>query len=51
MEIDVTGLIIVPSKNGESCPGNGRQLDKYGHRIECCCDECDYLRMCFPDIS
>ena len=41
--IDVTGVELIP---GEpiACPGNG----KWGY--ECCCDECDYFLLCFPEF-
>ena len=41
MIIDVTGTELIPGNLGEDCLGNGKQME-----IECCCDECDYLRCC-----
>lgn len=40
--IDVTGVELTP---GEPviCLGNGEQ------GFECCCDECDYYLLCFPE--
>ena len=40
MIIDVTGTILIPGNGGKDCPGNGE-------KIECCCDECDYMLCCF----
>ena len=39
---DITGVELTP---GEPlvCLGNGEQ------RFECCCDECDYYLLCFPE--
>lgn len=33
-----------PSHHGEECPYNG---ESFG--FECCCDECDYYLICYPD--
>ena len=42
---DPAGKIYVkPSCHGEECAGNGKNEE-----IECCCDECDYYLLCFPD--
>jgi hypothetical protein len=41
MIIDVTGTILTPNNFGINCLGNGLHDD-----IECCCDECDYMRCC-----
>ncbi len=49
MIIDITGIELTPGNNGEDCKGNGKHLDEYGNRIECCCDECDYLLCCTSD--
>lgn len=38
------GILLTPSYHGEQCLGNGEHSD-----IECCCDECDYYLICFPD--
>ena len=42
--IDVTGVELTP---GEPfiCLGNGEQ------GFECCCDECDYYLLCFPELA
>lgn len=37
-------VILTPSENGKDCLGNGTHED-----IECCCDECEYYLLCFPD--
>ena len=38
---DLTGIRLIPGREGQECPGNGSDL-----WIECCCDECDYLLCC-----
>ena len=42
--IDITGTELMP---GEplACLGNGEQ------GFECCCDECDYYLLCFPEFD
>lgn len=40
--IDVTGVELTPGEPAV-CLGNGQQ------GFECCCDECDYLMLCFPN--
>ena len=42
--IDVIGVELMP---GEPliCLGNGEQ------EFECCCDECDYFMLCFPEFD
>ena len=47
MIIDVTGIELTPSNNGEHCLGNGEHVDEKGNLIECCCDECDYFLYCY----
>ncbi len=42
--IDITGIELTPGKP-DVCLGNGEQ------DFECCCDECDYLLLCFPDLD
>ena len=42
-EKDVTGIEITPG-NPSVCLGNGEQ------GYECCCDECDYFLLCFPEF-
>lgn len=44
MIIDITGIALMPGNLGKNCRGNGK------HKIECCCDECDYL-ICCTDAS
>ena len=39
-----TGIPLTPSEHGTMCLGNGEQPG-----LECCCDECDYYLLCFPD--
>ena len=41
MIIDITGVELIPGNYGNDCPGNGENPD-----VECCCDECDYMRCC-----
>ena len=54
MIIDITGIILTPGNHGLDCLGNGANTDAKGNKIECCCDECDYLLCCaeegFPRI-
>ena len=40
--IDVTGVELTPGKP-DVCLGNGDQ------GFECCCNECDYFLICFPE--
>ena len=42
--IDITGIELTPGKP-DVCLGNGDQ------GFECCCDECDYYLLCFPDFD
>ena len=42
--IDVTGINLNPGEPG-ACLGNGYQ------GFECCCDECDYFLLCFPELK
>ena len=39
-----TRILLKPSNHGKDCPGNGKAPN-----FECCCDECDYFLLCFPD--
>ena len=39
---DVSGLELTPGDSA-TCLGNGEQ------GFECCCDECDYFLLCFPE--
>ena len=47
MIIDVSGVVLTPGNGGVDCLGNGRFFDENGEKIECCCDECDYMLCCF----
>ena len=42
--IDVTGVELTPGEP-TVCLGNGEQ------GFECCCDECDYFLLCFPEFD
>ena len=42
--IDSIGIELIPG-NPAVCPGNGEQ------GFECCCDECDYFLLCFPEFD
>ena len=42
--IDVTGIELTPG-GPTVCLGNGEQ------GFECCCDECDYFLLCFPEFD
>jgi len=42
--LDSTGTVLSPSFHGEICAGNGERPN-----IACCCDECDFYLVCFPD--
>ena len=42
--IDVTGVELTPGEP-DVCLGNGEQ------GFECCCDECDYYLLCFPEYD
>ena len=42
--IDITGIELTPGKP-TICLGNGEQ------GFECCCDECDYFLLCFPEFD
>ena len=42
--IDITGVELTPGKRNV-CLGNGEQ------GFECCCDECDYFLLCFPEFD
>lgn len=46
MIIDVTGVELIPGNRGKDCPGDGSYIDEQGEPIECCCDECDYMKCC-----
>ena len=40
--MDITGIELMPGKPAV-CLGNGEQ------GFECCCDECNYYLLCFPE--
>ena len=42
--IDITGVELTPGEP-TICLGNGEQ------GFECCCDECDYYLICFPEFD
>ena len=42
--IDITGIELTPGEP-TVCLGNGEQ------GFECCCDECDYYLLCFPEFD
>ena len=41
---DITGVELMPGEP-TVCLGNGEQ------GFECCCDECDYYLLCFPEFA
>ena len=43
MIIDITAVELMPGEP-TACLGNGEQ------GFECCCDECDYFFLCFPEL-
>ena len=42
--IDVTDIELTPGRPSV-CLGNGER------GFECCCDECDYYLLCFPEFD
>ena len=46
--IDPTGVELSPGER-DKCLGNGEHVDDEGLVIECCCDECDYFLLCYPE--
>ena len=42
--IDITGVVLTPGEP-TVCLGNGEQ------GFECCCDECAYFLLCFPEFD
>ena len=42
--IDITDTELTPGKR-DVCLGNGKQ------GFECCCDECDFFLLCFPEFD
>ena len=41
---DITGVELTPGE-AAVCLGNGEQ------GFDCCCDECDYFLLCFPEFD
>ena len=41
---DITGVELTPGKPAV-CLGNGEKV------FECCCDECVYFLLCFPEFD
>ena len=42
--IDITGVKLTPG-DPTVCLGNGKQ------GFACCCDECDFFLLCFPEFD
>ena len=42
--IDASDIELTPAEPVD-CLGNGE------HGFECCCDECDYFLLCFPEFN
>ena len=42
--IDITGVELTPGETSV-CLDNGEE------GFECCCDECDYYLLCFPEVD
>ena len=42
--LDITGVELTPG-DPAVCLGNGEQ------GFECCCDECDYFLLCYPEFD
>ena len=42
--IDISGVELTPGEPA-ICLGNGKQ------GFDCCCDECDYFLLCFPEFD
>ena len=42
--MDITDIELMPGEP-TVCLGNGEQ------GFECCCDECDYYLLCFPEFN
>ena len=43
-KIDIIGIELTP-REPNVCLGNGEQ------GFECCCDECNYFLLCFPEFD
>ena len=41
---NIPNIKLTPGKPA-ACLGNGE------HGFECCCDECDYFLLCFPEFD
>lgn len=48
---DISGIVLKPGNCGRNCPGNGEHFDENGNKIECCCDECNFLMLCLDGSS
>ncbi len=44
--MDETKTELMPGNFGKDCIENGEHFDEKGERLECLCDECDYM-ICF----
>ena len=42
--VDINGVELTPGEP-DDCLGNGEL------GFECCCDECDYFLLCFPEFD
>ena len=42
--MDIDGVELMPGEP-DACLGDGEQ------GFECCCDECDYYLLCFPEFD
>ena len=42
--IDASGVVLTPGERSV-CLGNGEQ------GFECCCDECNYFLLCYPEFD
>ena len=42
--IDISGVELTPGEPA-ACLGNGEE------GFECCCDECNYFLLCFPEFD
>ena len=42
--IDISEVELTPGER-DVCLGNGKQ------GFECCCDECDFFLLCFPEFD
>ena len=44
--MDGSKIELMPGNFGRDCMGNGEHFNEEGERIECLCDECDYMICC-----